>query len=343
MDATAALILFSAICAAVAIIAGLAVPRAWVWNWADAVYYPIAIVGVVFLFISNERSRSLDALQRDVGEAERRVIDQEKAKPEFNARNFQPVFLDSSYGLLKSEIDLGDACARIPDVTIKCITAKRHAEIAHSVFDGFNIPKTLAEDTSTAETIKDFCDRGYRFIDALQTNVPIDNSVYGALKASFADLAKRNLTPADVGTTEEARDAFDAAQSREAETVLRLVTGESAKLIREYYENERQYATNLFSSLSMCLRIPGADRQNLGRFEQWASEGAKAKGDLNTLTANIKALKDSPPELSTWEKSIKFILNNLWSFILVAALSLKFARGLSQLRRPPPPAPAAQA
>ena len=84
----------------------------------------------------------------------------------------------------------------------------------------------------------------------------------------------------------------------------------------------------------MCLRIPGADRQNLGRFEQWASEGAKAKGDLNTLTANIKALKDSPPELSTWERSIKFILNNLWSFILVAALSLKFARGLSQLRRP---------
>ena len=53
-----------------------------------------------------------------------------------------------------------------------------------------------------------------------------------------------------------------------------------------------------------------------------------------TLTANMKALKDSPPELSPWEKSVKFILNNLWSFILVAALSLKFARGLSQLRRP---------
>ena len=159
---------------------GAGAPRAWVWNWADAVYYPIAIVGVVLLFISNERSRSLDALQRDVGDAERRIADQEKTKPEFNAHNFQPVFLDSSYGLLKSEIDLGDACARIPDVTIKCITAKKRAEIAHCVFDGFKIPKTLAEDTSTAETIKDFCDRGYKYIDALQTNVPIDNSVYGA-------------------------------------------------------------------------------------------------------------------------------------------------------------------
>ena len=304
MDATAALIVFGAICAAAAIIAGLAVPRAWVWNWADAVYYPIAIVGVVFLFISNERSRSLDALQRDVGEAERRIIDQEKAKPEFNARNFQPVFLDSSYGLLKSEIDLGDACARIPDVTIKCITAKKNAEIAHSVFDGFNIPKTLAEDTSTAETIKDFCDRGYRLIDALQTNVPIDNPVYAALKTSFADLAKRNLSPSDVGTTEEARDAFDAAQSREAESVLRLVTGESAKHSQGIL---RKRAAIRDESVYVPFDVPQNSRS-----------GQTKPGPLRTMGVRRRQGQGGSE----------------WSFILVAALSLKFARGLSQLRRP---------
>jgi hypothetical protein len=60
----------------------------------------------------------------------------------------------------------------------------------------------------------------------------------------------------------------------------------------------------------MCLRIPGADRQNLERFEQWVSEGTKAKADLNTLKANIETLKNSPPE-SASQKFIKFILDNL--------------------------------
>lgn len=337
MNVTAILIGFGVICAAAAIVAGLAAPRAWVWNWADAVYYPIAITGVVFLYISNERSGSLDALRGDVAHAEQNITLHENAKPEFNARNFQPVFLESSYGLLKSEVDLGDACAKIPDISIRCITAKNHAKIAQSQFGGFSMPASPAEDTKTAEAIKDFCDRGYKFIDALQANVQIDNEVYGALKVSFAALAKRNLSPKDVGTTEDARKAFDAAQTREAESVLRFVTGDNAGEVKEYYERERNFATNLFYSLSMCLRIPQTDAQNLNRFEQWASEGVKAKADLNTLNAKMESLKNSPPELSTWEKMVKFTLDNLWSFILVAALSLKFARGISQLRRPPPP------
>jgi len=85
----------------------------------------------------------------------------------------------------------------------------------------------------------------------------------------------------------------------------------------------------------MCLRIPQTDAQNLNRFEQWASEGVKAKADLNTLKANMETLKNAPPELSPWEKVVKFTLDNLWPFILVGALSLKFARGISQLRRTP--------
>ena len=112
MDVTTALVTFSAVCAAVVIIVGLAAPKQWVvWNWGDAVYYPIAIVGVVFLFISKERDRSLDALQRDVGEKERRIAIQQNAKPEVNASNFQPVFLDVSYRLMMQESQLGDTCA----------------------------------------------------------------------------------------------------------------------------------------------------------------------------------------------------------------------------------------
>jgi hypothetical protein len=341
MDVTVALVVFSAVCAAAAVLAGLAAPRAWVWNWADAVYYPIAIVGVVFLFISNERNRSLDALQRNVGEAERRIVDQEKAKPEFNARNFQPVFLDSSYHLLMSEAELGDACAKVPGLNIKCVTAQKHAEIIHGVFGRFNIPGTLDESTSTAEIIKDYCDRGYKLIDALQENVLIGNSVYGALKISFAEVAKRNLSPTDWDATKQAGQDFTAAQAKEDEMVFKLAKVDGQ--LTEYYEAERNFASELYMSLSMCLRIPGTDRQNLERFEQWASEGNKAKADLNTLKANIETMKNSPPELSASQKVIKFILDNLWSFILAGALSLKFARGIAQLRRPPPPAPAAQA
>ena len=198
------------------------------------------------------------------------------------------------------------------------------------MFDRFNVPGTPADDTKTAETVKDFCDRGYKLIDALQAGVLIGNPVYGALKTSFAELAKRNLSPADWEATEQARKAFDATQAQEADSILRAA---NANELKEYYEIERQFATSLFSSLAMCVRIPGADRQNLDRFERWASEGAKAKADLNTLKANIETLKNSPPELPALEGFVKFILDNLWSFILVVALSLKFAKGINQVRR----------
>jgi hypothetical protein len=116
-------------------------------------------------------------------------------------KTHQPVFLDSSHQLLMSEENLGDACARAADVSIKCVTAAKHAEIIHSLFDGFSVPGTLTENTGTAEIIKDYCDRGYKLIDALQENVLIGNSVYGALKTSFAEVVKRNFWPTDWDAT----------------------------------------------------------------------------------------------------------------------------------------------
>jgi hypothetical protein len=334
MGVTQVLVWFSVLCAVAAVLAGLCAPKAWVWDWADAVYYPIAIVGVVLLFVSTERSRSVDALRREVEQAKRNITAHENTKPEFNAHNFQPVFLETSYGLLMSEVGLGDACAKVLlETSIRCITARDHARIVHKLFDGFSIPKAPAEDTRTAESIREFCERGYRLIDALQADVLIGNFVYAALKASFAELARRNLSPMDLGATDQAQQVFDAAEAKEAESILGVASGDSRKELTDYYENERKFATNVFWSFSMCLRIPGADTQNLDRFQRWATEGDRAAADLHTIQGNLEKLQNSPAQLSNAEKLIKFILDNLWPFILILALSLKFARGIANLRK----------
>ena len=170
-------------------------------------------------------------------------------------------------------------------------------------------------------------------IDALQSAPLVGNFVYASLKTAFADLAKKNLSPMDWDGTEQARKAFDAAEDKEARYLLNVSPGNKEIDLQEWYDNERKFASNVFSSLSMCVRIPGADRDNLVRFQQWSTEEAKAKEGLRTLQTNLETFQKSPPELSTSAKAIRFILDNIWSFILVTALSLKFARGIAGLRK----------
>ncbi len=59
--------------------------RAWrttkSWKWVDPVYYPLAILGVVLLFISNNATRTLVDLRDELAHAEQLIADNKAMPP----------------------------------------------------------------------------------------------------------------------------------------------------------------------------------------------------------------------------------------------------------------------
>jgi hypothetical protein len=75
--------------AAACVVIGCAAGRYWkspkLWNWVDPVYYPLAILGIVLLFFSNDGARVVADLRYELTEIDQQIADMRAAPPPSNA------------------------------------------------------------------------------------------------------------------------------------------------------------------------------------------------------------------------------------------------------------------
>jgi hypothetical protein len=79
------LLLWAAACVAVAYAAGRRWKASNHWNWVDPVYYPLAILGIVLLFFSNDSVRILADLRYGLADTEQQIADLRAMPPPSNA------------------------------------------------------------------------------------------------------------------------------------------------------------------------------------------------------------------------------------------------------------------
>ena len=75
------LLLWAASCIVVAYAAGRRWKAPKFWNWVDPIYYPLAIVGIVLLFFSNDSARILADLRYELAGTEQQIADLRAAQP----------------------------------------------------------------------------------------------------------------------------------------------------------------------------------------------------------------------------------------------------------------------
>jgi hypothetical protein len=75
--------------AAACIVVGYAAGRYWkasrFWTWVDPIYYPMAILGIVLLFFSNDGARVLADLRFELSDIDQQIADLRAAEPPSNA------------------------------------------------------------------------------------------------------------------------------------------------------------------------------------------------------------------------------------------------------------------
>jgi hypothetical protein len=79
------LLLWAIGCVAVAYAAGCSWKAAKHWNWVDPIYYPLAILGIVLLFFSNDSARILADLRFELADTEQQIADLRTAQPPSNS------------------------------------------------------------------------------------------------------------------------------------------------------------------------------------------------------------------------------------------------------------------
>jgi hypothetical protein len=90
LDVGITLIGFFVMSFAIALLCGLAFHRAGVWTWADPVYYVIAALGVILLFVSNQRTRALADLRSALSTAQQKLTQQQANPPVVDLQNLPP-------------------------------------------------------------------------------------------------------------------------------------------------------------------------------------------------------------------------------------------------------------
>ena len=118
------LLLWAAACVAIAYAAGRRWKSPKLWNWVDPIYYPLAILGIVLLFFSNDSTRVLADLRYELADTEQQIADLRAAPPPSNAAEAAK----ASWAAEQARLD---ASRRATEAKI---ASMQQTAVAHTVF-----------------------------------------------------------------------------------------------------------------------------------------------------------------------------------------------------------------
>jgi hypothetical protein len=301
------------------------------WEFADVLYYPLSVAGLILLALSYERTREITRLNQQEAEMEYRLDESRRQQPALTSTDIGSPFLRVSYDGIMQIVKLGQACEQSLSADEKCLRARDDGAKIDQILKGFQPYEGLASDLATARSIQDFCSRGYKVIEALESVGGINSIIYGELKQTFSELAKMNLTFFDWNTTEQHRNAFLVTIRAKRDGFVSAMPRDYQGTVREQWDAESSTAGLVALSFTMCQRIPSAYKQQMETFYRWESTVKDLQQKTDEQKRIIEDLRKTPPGPSSMETRVDDIKSNTWPFIIVVALGLKFGKGVSKV------------
>jgi hypothetical protein len=302
---------------------GLRFYRSSAWNFVDVVYYPLAATGVALLFASNSTQRQLFELGQlaDRHKAELQVI--VSAKPEVRIMTSSEL-VDASFRLIATISELGAVCSKIPTVDPKCIIAKK-LEISVQAF----LKVTQAEYASPEIRLAAACSAAERLLDDIRTKEEISSLIGDELIQQYKIAVSRNYHPLDYESVDKEAQAFEQrALGRVAwlRNAVQNDDSESMRLVLDMRRSEVDFGKVIFQGLYPCIIAP---KKDLDLLAKWTTSRQSKEEEINRIERDRDRVKGS----SAVDPLLLWINLNLWPFVLIAALCLKFAKATATLRK----------
>lgn len=292
------------------------------WNWVDIVYYPLAAIGVALLFLSGATQRSLLQVEERIEQNSNAMKLLQANRP--SVQGIPPKELvDTSFGLVAGIVELADVCAKVPRMDPTCSVAEKMRSAAAE----FSKVAASAYDTQELR-LATACAAGDTLVAKLRTAESMSSLVGDELAAQIAEARSRDRYYLDYSATARDAESFERRARERVAAVRSMIADKSEAMTYVFSVNEAEIkaASTVIHALYPCVVVPRAKIEPLAN---WTVQ----RQSQETERARLEELKRQVQSTPAMSRSLQWMQLNLWPFVLVAGLALKFAKGVATVRK----------
>lgn len=295
--------------------------NARIWGFVDIIYYPLAAIGVSLLFVSNSSHRDLVEADDFLKREKESLNYVQNNRPEVSVNNFPSLFESRVSGIeniLKWEKTCSSSYVAMDPY---CLALEDLPEATEGFLDIVD-----REYSTFEEKLLAVCDAGDEYLKTLResSDFPIANRLSKAFKdAKNSDFHYLEFDSIDAYIDQFGHDATEYAKEIN-DLAFEEKTDRTELLLKIDYA-EIEYAKSIFRGLSDCLTAPTAQLEALS---SWKHAAQSKRDDIERLENKKKDLK----QRIILGSDILWMQLYLWPYVLVLALGLKFAKGVSSLK-----------
>jgi hypothetical protein len=282
----------------------------------------LAAFGVALLFVSNMTARELLAVDERLATNASALRELMANKPEVTAGPPSEL-VKTSFGLITGISELAEACSKVPRMDPMCSAAER----IKAATDSFT---TVARSphSSTEQHLADTCRAGDALLEKLRSGENMSSLVGEELSLQIKKAYVEQRHQLDYEAT--VRDAKDfEARALERIAAVRRALPNDSEAVNFVFETNRaevRLGTSLLQGLFPCVVAP---RTSLDKLLSWSAIRDKQQSAISDLQEQRAQLQGSGRRapIALWMQL------NLWPFVLIVALAMKFSKGIAGVVR----------
>ncbi len=313
------LIIFSVITFFFIGLIGFLCHKSKVWTWVDCLYYPLAAIGIILLFHNNSGQRQVVEAQQN-----QELLQKEQ---QLALENQPHVKVKMDIGLYEGYINLINSIPKLADIckesvsTPTCEAATKLSPMVTTFVSvanagaGLPIEKRLLKVCNSAESM---------LLEIEKSKVLLSTTTQELIK-NYKLLSQRNL---GLGAYYEVSIANSVIKSKSLDQIQMLDEAvyrgsEAGDYVKQMQLALVDNATLILTALTPCLSTPNSELKQLN---DWTETQITTQQSIDKYTKIIETSKNYFDP-----KTYAFQLN-LWPFLLILALALKFGKGVSSVK-----------
>ncbi len=290
-------------------------PKYWLWRWADVIYYPLAAIGIVLLFFSNDINRTLLRI-----EANQRAMDQAwsanpNPRPDLHFSPASAALLDARFRWFVAMRDLGDICQS--NTTEGRSAYHEMSEGIHASYGDFPIPAE-GDEVGLARAEDRFCKAGLAYVDHMARESLLAMGGYEKVKAALAALAKG-------GDEDRLKAGLQQAMTADRKIFDSMSNTEEQASAAPNMKVHEEHVIALLGQLNWCVTRGTDNSESLRTLDRWEAEESKRADTRRRIARDLEAARGNRVPSAIQQMS-RLVQQQLWPYLLVLALSMKFGK-----------------
>lgn len=297
-------------------------PKAVFWEWIDVVYYPLAICGVILLFLESATVRQLATLEDQRRELSMHMADIERARPEGDAQLSGRDLIRAGGEILTTISKLNRSCQRTPSAMPVCFVVE---DLAPIIAPGEQI--LLSYDGP--EDLGDVCNAASSIITAMSQSGALSGFLMKPMADHYFAGLDKGFHPLEFDQVRSyVADLRPALEDKASNMIEALnMSEEDRSFMEPLYEANIHYGMIVLMAFDACLRAPESIRS--GAYALWVSEMRDAQTEIEQKEAELRQIRINANDLN----QAAIFRVSYWPFLIILALALKFSKGVAALRK----------